>query len=210
MAIPSLASDAGNSEPAKPPPVTNSCIRTDRPRLLPEFVDSMRVIPVLDLKSGLAVAAVGGERDRYGLLHGTSEGCNPLAWARRFRDLLIAAGFPGPPALYVADLDAIEGQPPHLELFAGLASQGVSPWVDAGVRTPDDVPRLLAAGVETVIVGLRPSPALMHSRRSSTMLGLPAFALGSTSVMVDHSLTRASPGARTIPSPSSGTLLRSV
>ncbi|WP_158633527.1 HisA/HisF-related TIM barrel protein, partial [Tautonia sociabilis] len=114
----------------------------------------MRVIPVLDLKSGLAVAGIAGERDRYGLLRGTPEGCNPLAWARRFRDLLASAGFPAPPALYVADLDAIEGHPPHLELLSELAAQGVSPWVDAGVRTPDDAPPLLAAGVDTVIVGL--------------------------------------------------------
>jgi phosphoribosylformimino-5-aminoimidazole carboxamide ribotide isomerase len=114
----------------------------------------MRVIPVLDLKSGLAVAAIAGDRDRYGLLRGTPEGCNPLAWTRRFRDQLLAAGFSSPPALYVADLDAIEGQPPHLELFCQMAAQGVSLWVDAGVRTPDDAPNLLASGVETLVVGL--------------------------------------------------------
>lgn len=114
----------------------------------------MRVIPVLDLKSGLAVAAIAGDRDRYGLIQGAPEGCNPLAWARRYRDLLHASGFPGPPPLYVADLDAIEGQPPHLELFSGIAAQGVSPWVDAGVRTPDDAPNLLASGVEMIVVGL--------------------------------------------------------
>jgi phosphoribosylformimino-5-aminoimidazole carboxamide ribotide isomerase len=114
----------------------------------------MRVIPVLDLRAGLAVAAVAGERDRYGLLRGTAEGCNPLAWARRFRDQMLAAESPDPPALYVADLDAIEGQPPHLELLSSLAGLGVTLWVDAGVRTADDVPPLLAAGVETIIVGL--------------------------------------------------------
>lgn len=109
---------------------------------------------MLDLKAGLAVAAVAGERERYGLLRGTAEGCNPLAWARRFRDQMLAAEQPDPPALYVADLDAIEGQPPHLELLSSLAGLGVSLWVDAGVRTADDVPPLLAAGVETIIVGL--------------------------------------------------------
>lgn len=114
----------------------------------------MRVIPVLDLKAGLAVAALAGERERYDLLRGTPEGCNPLAWARRFRDQMIAAGQAKPPALYVADLDAIEGQPPHLELLSSLAALEVSLWVDAGVRTPDDVPQLLAAGVDTIIVGL--------------------------------------------------------
>ncbi|QDV33691.1 1-(5-phosphoribosyl)-5-[(5-phosphoribosylamino)methylideneamino] imidazole-4-carboxamide isomerase [Tautonia plasticadhaerens] len=109
---------------------------------------------MLDLKSGLAVAAIAGDRDRYGLIRGAPEGCNPLAWARRFRDLLHASGVPGAPALYVADLDAIEGQPPHLELFSEIAGQGVSPWVDAGVRTPDDAPNLLASGVEVIVVGL--------------------------------------------------------
>lgn len=114
----------------------------------------MRVIPVLDLKSGLAVAAVAGERDRYGLLRGTPEGCNPLAWARRFREALAGAEQPDPTALYVADLDAIEGEPPHLELLASLEAQGVAPWVDAGVRSAEDVPRLLGNGVDTIVVGL--------------------------------------------------------
>ncbi len=102
----------------------------------------------------MAVAAIAGERDRYGLLRGTPEGCNPLAWARRFRDQMADARLTDPPTLYVADLDAIEGQPPHLELFSSLAGLDLLLWVDAGVRTADDVPQLLAAGVDTIIVGL--------------------------------------------------------
>jgi len=114
----------------------------------------MRVIPVLDLKAGLAVAAGGGDRDAYPLLSGTPEACNPLAWARRFAALLQEAQVPEPAPLYVADLDAIEGAEPHYELLQSIAEIGLGLWIDAGVIDSGDVPPLFEAGAEAVVVGL--------------------------------------------------------
>ena len=66
-----------------------------------------RVIPVLDVKNGQAVHAVGGIRSHYrplqSLLHPS---CEPLELARAYRDLL------GLRELYLADLDAISGNDP--------------------------------------------------------------------------------------------------
>ncbi len=109
----------------------------------------LRVIPVLDLKSGNAVHAVGGRRNHYqpvrSLLHASSD---PAALARAFRDRL------GLRALYLADLDAIAGAPPALRLYRQLADLGLSLWVDAGLRDDELVPPLLASGASTLIAGL--------------------------------------------------------
>src|SRR5947209_7775724 len=98
MAAPSALSDGGRSVPAKPPPVTYSWMNTDLRGPDPH----MRIIPVLDLKAGLAVHAVAGDRAYYqpirSILH---QGSDPIGLARAYRDKL------GLSDLYVADLDAI-------------------------------------------------------------------------------------------------------
>src|SRR5436309_344159 len=69
MACPSAAHDMGRGCPASPPPVTHSWTRIVVVAV-PDGVDRLmpmpiRVIPVLDLKAGLAVRAIAGERDHY-------------------------------------------------------------------------------------------------------------------------------------------------
>jgi phosphoribosylformimino-5-aminoimidazole carboxamide ribotide isomerase len=131
--------------------VTYSKTRTviDRPSAgTPEPI--MRVIPVLDVRSGQAVRAVAGERDHYGplrsLLHG---GTDPVELARAARETW------GLPDLYVADLDAILGESsPKTAMLQSLRDLGLTLWIDAGVREPADVLPLIDAGVERVIVGL--------------------------------------------------------
>jgi phosphoribosylformimino-5-aminoimidazole carboxamide ribotide isomerase len=109
----------------------------------------LRVIPVLDVKGGLAVHAVAGRRDHYGpvrsILHATSD---PIALGRAYRDLL------GLHTVYLADLDALTGRPPDLALYRGLLAQGLDLWVDAGLRDAAMLPPLLSAGVPTLIAGL--------------------------------------------------------
>ncbi len=110
----------------------------------------MRVIPVLDIRQGRAVHAVAGDRAYYGplrsVLHG---GPDPIALARAGRDVW------GLGDLYLADLDAILGEsPPDLSLLRALRGLGLDLWVDAGVRDADDLPGLLGAGVDRVVVGL--------------------------------------------------------
>jgi len=112
------------------------------------------VIPVLDLKTGHAVHAVGGRRDYYqpirSILHATSD---PIALARALRDTL------GLRALYLADLDAIAGLPLNLAVYKGIISLGIHLVVDSGMRDVDSAAPLLelddssctmVAGLETV------------------------------------------------------------
>ena len=107
MACPSAAQDGGNGRPAMPPPVTHSWTRivgVGREVITPL---SFRVIPVIDLKGGMAVHAVGGRRDQYRPLRSVWQAsASPIALAAALRDDL------GIDRLYLADLDAIEGRPP--------------------------------------------------------------------------------------------------
>ncbi len=110
----------------------------------------MNVIPVLDLKGGRAVRALGGDRAAYEPLASVLEaGSDPLDLARACRAIL------GVGSIYLADLDAIEGdRAPDLGLFRGLGELGLAAWVDAGVRTAGDLPGLFGAGVAVAVVGL--------------------------------------------------------
>jgi phosphoribosylformimino-5-aminoimidazole carboxamide ribotide isomerase len=109
----------------------------------------LRVIPVLDVKGGQAVHAVAGQREHYGpiqsILHATSD---PIGLARAYRDVL------GLTAVYLADLDAINGAPANLAVYRALADLGLELWVDAGLRVADQVDPLLSSGVTMLIAGL--------------------------------------------------------
>jgi phosphoribosylformimino-5-aminoimidazole carboxamide ribotide isomerase len=113
-----------------------------------------QVIPVIDVLNGHAVHAVAGRRAYYqpiqSILHATSE---PVPIARALRDSL------GSETLYLADLDAIAGCPPKLEIYREVIASGFHLWVDAGVRNVKSVSPLLEldrsfitiiAGLETV------------------------------------------------------------
>jgi len=109
----------------------------------------MRIIPVIDLKDGLAVHAVKGERQAYqpvkSALLDTAE---PLALANAFRQQL------GSNDAYIADLDAILYARPQLELIAELAhGSGLNLMVDAGIHDPHSVLELLSIGASKVIIG---------------------------------------------------------
>jgi len=105
------------------------------------------VIPVIDLKGAAAVHAVRGERERYRPLRsGIVAGSDPVAVARAVRDTLELD------ELYVADLDAIAGRAAHRETIAALAREA-RVMVDAGVTDVAEVARLLALGVERVVIG---------------------------------------------------------
>jgi phosphoribosylformimino-5-aminoimidazole carboxamide ribotide isomerase len=105
----------------------------------------MRVIPVIDLKGGVAVHAVRGERERYRAVRGVLGG-DPLALARAFRSEL------GLDELYIADLDAIGGDGGHNSTIGALARE-TRVMVDAGVSEPERARALLDLGAHRVIVG---------------------------------------------------------
>jgi phosphoribosylformimino-5-aminoimidazole carboxamide ribotide isomerase len=107
----------------------------------------MRVIPVIDLKSGAAVHAVRGERERYRPLRSKIvAGSDPVEVARAVRERF------GLDELYVADLDAIAGGPGHREVVAALAREAAL-MVDAGVADAAAVRRLLELGAGRVVIG---------------------------------------------------------
>ncbi len=113
----------------------------------------MKVLPVLDLKGGKAVHAKGGARDRYELVHGVfGDGSDPVALAERIRRRL------GLEELYVADLDALQGQGDQSSIVAELTSRGFRVWLDAGVRSAADLARVAAAQPAVLIFALETVP----------------------------------------------------
>ncbi|HZW31097.1 MAG TPA: HisA/HisF-related TIM barrel protein [Isosphaeraceae bacterium] len=112
---------------------------------------SFRVVPVLDLKEGRAVHAVGGHRHQYQALRSVwQSGPEPIPLARSLRDAL------GRDTLYLADLDAIGGAPPSVGIYRGLAALGLKLWIDAGLREARSTAPLLDLGLHdlTLIAGL--------------------------------------------------------
>ena len=61
--------------------------------------------------------------------------------------------------LYVADLDAIAGQPPQTAAMTGLTALGAPAWIDAGVRTRDQARHLIDGLAAQVVVGLETLPS---------------------------------------------------
>ena len=109
----------------------------------------VRVIPVLDLKAGMVVRGVAGEREKYRpIVSRLVSSSAPREVASALQTLF------GLQEFYIADLDAIGGAPPALSIYAGIQSLGVNLWVDAGIRVMQQITPLLEAGVATVVVGL--------------------------------------------------------
>ena len=109
---------------------------------------------MLDILNGQAVHAVGGRRDYYqpieSILHASSE---PFPLARALRDAL------GLQTLYLADLDAIGGCPPRLDVYRDIISLGFHIWLDVGIRNVkslaplfdfDPASTTIIAGLETL------------------------------------------------------------
>jgi phosphoribosylformimino-5-aminoimidazole carboxamide ribotide isomerase len=89
------------------------------------------VIPVLDLRAGRIVRADARlRREQYPAL------VSPLCPdATPGRLLAAIAGAPAMRCVYVADLDALTGRPPQIELLAQLAAEfpGLDFWCDLGL-----------------------------------------------------------------------------
>ena len=105
----------------------------------------MDVIPVIDVRHGVAVHARQGQRDQYKPLETPlAQGSDPVAVARGFLSL-----FPFR-SIYVADLDGIEGRGRHEGLAARLTAvlPGVEFWIDGGISADAAAAR---AGVLPVV-----------------------------------------------------------
>jgi phosphoribosylformimino-5-aminoimidazole carboxamide ribotide isomerase len=109
----------------------------------------MRILPVLDLKYGQVVRGIAGRRSEYRpIVSCLTDSCEPAEVARAFRHRLGLTEF------YLADLDAIAGSAPALDIYEVIRALGCELWVDAGVREWCQAGKLVQAGVERVVVGL--------------------------------------------------------
>jgi phosphoribosylformimino-5-aminoimidazole carboxamide ribotide isomerase len=104
----------------------------------------MIAIPAVDLRGGACVQLVGGsydhERLRFDDPHGVARG-----WAR--------LGFT---RLHVVDLDAATGRGSNEDLVGELLrDREANIQVGGGVRSGDDIERLLTQGADRIVVGTR-------------------------------------------------------
>jgi phosphoribosylformimino-5-aminoimidazole carboxamide ribotide isomerase len=108
------------------------------------------VIPVVDIRNGLAVRARAGDRANYRPL------ASPLVKSPQpveaVRGLLGLHPFR---ALYVADLDAIERGAANAEAVAAMAAAapGTEIWLDAGFATEAAAVAALGIGAGRVVIG---------------------------------------------------------
>jgi phosphoribosylformimino-5-aminoimidazole carboxamide ribotide isomerase len=115
----------------------------------------MQLLGVIDLRRGLAVHARAGTRSTYAPVieaAGVAVDGDARVLARVYREI----GLDGP---YLADLDALEGEPVQEAVLESLVRDGGSLWVDAGVATIERARRLRALGANRVIVPLETLPS---------------------------------------------------
>jgi phosphoribosylformimino-5-aminoimidazole carboxamide ribotide isomerase len=143
----------------------------------------MLIIPVIDIRGGVAVRAVAGERARYRAIRSpVADSADPVAVARGYKNI-----FPFP-TLYVADLDGIEGRGGNRDIHRRIADAwaGGDVWVDDGSIEPETAHQrvrpvigsetLLAAGICQSLLGGSPLSRrgiLSLDFRGLTFLGPP-------------------------------------
>lgn len=117
----------------------------------------MDIIPVIDLKGGVVVHARRGDRAAYRPIETPlSASAEPVAVAaglmalHRFR------------RLYVADLDAIQGQGDNRAAVTAIhaAFPALELWVDRGIATPAAAREWIGQGLGPVVVGSESSQDL--------------------------------------------------
>jgi phosphoribosylformimino-5-aminoimidazole carboxamide ribotide isomerase len=111
----------------------------------------MRLIPVIDLRDGLVVHAVKGEREHYRPVKSVlCKTPDPFEVAGAFRDQLALN------EIYVADLDSIQDprRTNHREVISALAlRERMNIILDAGVSDAGNARTWLDLGVDKVVIG---------------------------------------------------------
>ncbi|MCA9011677.1 MAG: hypothetical protein KDB01_18115 [Planctomycetaceae bacterium] len=107
----------------------------------------MNVIPVIDIRNGVAVHAVSGERSGYQTIRSrlTSD-AQPVEVLKALMANFVCGDF------YVADLDGIEGRGLNHSTITEMVLTGGSLIVDAGVTTISGAEILLETGVSKVVL----------------------------------------------------------
>ena len=106
---------------------------------------ALEILPGIDLRHGQVVRLKQGDFARQ-----VSYGVDPAATARSFASA-------GATWIHVVDLDgAKEGRPVQTDLIARvIAASGLKAQVGGGIRSSDDVRRLLDAGAARVVIGTK-------------------------------------------------------
>jgi phosphoribosylformimino-5-aminoimidazole carboxamide ribotide isomerase len=127
------------------------------------------LIPAVDLKRGLAVRGVAGQRDRYQPLN------SPLVQNGDFSSLMLSLENTGKfHVCYLADLDAIERKSEvNIPLISAYHKREGSMrlMVDAGIATCEEGRFLLDQGIEQVIVGTETLPGLDELEKMLQAIG---------------------------------------
>jgi phosphoribosylformimino-5-aminoimidazole carboxamide ribotide isomerase len=108
------------------------------------------IIPVIDVRHGVAVAAVRGQRADYRpLVTSLATGSDPADIARGYAALFTF------PVIYVADLDGIEGRGCNAQLAATLAAAvpGTELWIDDGTAAHSSVQGDIGSNVVKRVIG---------------------------------------------------------
>lgn len=108
-------------------------------------MSNFTIFPAIDLKGGRCVRLLQGRADAV-----TDYGSDPVAMARRWVD-------EGATALHVVDLDgAFQGRSAQADLIANIiAAIKIPVQCGGGLRTDEEVARLVDAGAARVILGTR-------------------------------------------------------
>ncbi|MGQ9545374.1 MAG: HisA/HisF family protein [Candidatus Bathycorpusculaceae bacterium] len=108
----------------------------------------MKVVPVIDILNGVAVHAIRGEREKYKPLKSVlCKSANPIHIARTFE----AVGFTD---LYIADLDAILGKQPNLNVLKRIRAEvNLNVMVDACINTIERAEKLLETCASSIVIG---------------------------------------------------------
>src|SRR3954466_2749944 len=106
---------------------------------------AIQVVPSIDLRNGQVVRLKQGDYDRQ-----VTYPVDPVETARKFREA-------GATWMHIVDLDgAKQGTPAQTELIKTIiAGSGLRVEVGGGVRSTEDVKRLLDSGAERVVVGTK-------------------------------------------------------
>jgi phosphoribosylformimino-5-aminoimidazole carboxamide ribotide isomerase len=111
-------------------------------------VHLIRLIPVIDIRNGVAVRGMGGHRDLYQpIVSRLTESTDPRTVARALVDEF------QPAEIYVADLDCFRGAAPAVDLYRSIRAIGTRVFVEAGVAGVESAEAVAACGCE-VVAGL--------------------------------------------------------
>ncbi len=107
----------------------------------------MQIIPVIDIRGGVAVRAVAGNRARYQPVQSRfTDSAEPAVVLTALQHAF------GCSACYVADLDAIERQQLNRCTLGEMVHTGVPLIVDAGASAVEQIEDLFSIGVDRVVL----------------------------------------------------------